>query len=94
VHDEVVARRVVVHGRVQGVFFRATTREQARLHGVVGWVRNRADGTVEAWFEGRPRDVDAVLNWIHAGGPRHASVDRVEVAEEPAEGHRRFAVQR
>jgi acylphosphatase len=94
VHDEVVARRIVVHGRVQGVFFRAATRDQARVHGVVGWVRNRADGTVEAWLEGRRRDVDAVLAWIHAGGPRHAVVDRVEVEETDAEGHRRFAVSR
>ncbi|MFU8841439.1 MAG: acylphosphatase [Nitriliruptoraceae bacterium] len=93
-HDDVVARRVVVHGRVQGVFFRATTRDQARVHGVVGWVRNRADGTVEAWLEGRRRDVDAVLAWIHAGGPRHASVDRVEVEDAEVAGHRRFAVNR
>lgn len=92
--EAVVACQVVVHGRVQGVFFRATTRDQARAHGVVGWVRNRDDGAVEAWLEGRRRDVDAVLNWIHAGGPRHARVDRVEVEAQDAIGHRRFAVRR
>ncbi|MFP4149647.1 MAG: acylphosphatase [Nitriliruptoraceae bacterium] len=89
-----VARRVVVHGRVQGVFFRASTRDQARRHAVAGWVRNRPDGSVEAWLEGRGRDVEAVLAWIHAGGPRHASVEHVEVAQEEPEGHRGFRVSR
>jgi acylphosphatase len=94
VQGEVVARRVVVHGGVQGVFFRASTRDQARRRGVTGWVRNRADGTVEAWLEGAPDEVDAVLRWIHAGGPRHATVDRVEVQDQDVAGHDSFAVTR
>jgi acylphosphatase len=52
--SEHVARRVVVHGSVQGVFFRDTTRRHAESRGVAGWVRNRSDGTVEAHFEGEP----------------------------------------
>ena len=55
-----IARRVVVHGRVQGVFFRETARRRARRAGVAGWVRNNEDGSVEAWFEGEPDDVEDV----------------------------------
>jgi acylphosphatase len=51
---ERIRRRAVVHGRVQGVFFRGTTQDEARRAGVDGWVRNRPDGSVEAVFEGSP----------------------------------------
>jgi acylphosphatase len=89
--NDVVARRVVVHGRVQGVFFRDTCRREAARHGVTGWVRNEADGTVGALFEG-PRDaVEAMLAWCHDGPPR-AHVDRVEVTEESPGGTRAFDV--
>ncbi len=91
-NERLIARHVVVHGRVQGVFFRANTRDQARQAGVVGWVRNRADGAVEAWLEGPEADVERVLGWVQAGGPSRAHVDRVEVEEQPPGGHRRFAV--
>jgi len=91
---EVVARRVVVHGRVQGVFFRASTRDQARGRGVAGWVRNRPDGSVEAWFEGAPGDVEAVLDWVRSGGPSHAEVERVEVETVDSGGHQGFRVSR
>lgn len=80
-----VARHLVVHGRVQGVFFRSTTRELALRHGVDGWVRNRADGTVEAWLEGDDESVAAVEAWIRAGGPSSATVrDVVASPAEPA----------
>lgn len=91
---EAIARRVVVHGRVQGVFFRASTREKARVHGLVGWVRNRPDGAVEAWLEGPAEHVTALLAWIEDGGPRHAVVERVEHEEVPPAGHAGFAVRR
>ncbi len=91
-NERVIARRVVVHGRVQGVFFRASTRDQARQAGVVGWVRNRMDGAVEAWLEGPEQAVERVLAWVEQGGPTRAHVDRVEVEEESPGGHRRFAV--
>lgn len=82
-----VARRLVVTGRVQGVFFRASMRDRARDAGVVGWVRNRPDGAVEAHVEGTPEAVDAVQSWARDGGPPDAVVDAVEVEEvDPAGG--------
>ena len=84
------AVRIVVHGHVQGVFFRDGTRQEAERRGVAGWVRNRADGTVEAVLEGDDDAVDAVVAWAH-DGPRHARVARVEVtdtAPERASGFR------
>ena len=77
--------RVVVHGRVQGVFFRDTVRRSARERGVAGSVRNRRDGTVEAVFEGEHDDVDALVELCRTGPPA-ADVERVEVTEEPFEG--------
>ena len=87
-----VATHVVVQGRVQGVFFRASTRDQARAHGVAGWVRNRADGAVEAWFEGPQHAVAAVTDWIVDGGPPHASVDQVDTEVVEPAGHAGFVV--
>jgi acylphosphatase len=73
-----VRARVVVTGRVQGVFFRDTCREQARRERVGGWVRNRGDGSVEAEFEGPPAAVDRLVAWCRVGPPR-ADVEAVEV---------------
>ena len=80
-----IRRRVVVHGRVQGVFFRDTVRRHAVSEGVAGWVRNRPDGTVEAVFEGAPDAVEALVAICHEG-PRGARVDRVDVAEDNPSG--------
>ncbi len=77
----VVARRVVVTGRVQGVFFRASTRRRARSAGLVGWVRNRDDGRVEAHLQGDPDAVGEVAEWMRDGGPPHARVDDVSVRD-------------
>lgn len=76
----VIARRVVVHGLVQGVGFRWSMAGEARRAGVTGWVRNRSDGAVEAHLEGDPAAVDAVVAWSHEG-PRHARVTHVEVGD-------------
>jgi acylphosphatase len=76
-----VAREVVVHGRVQGVFFRDTCRQLAVEAGVGGWVRNEYDGTVRAFFEGAPDAVERMVSWARQG-PRHAAVERVDVREE------------
>jgi acylphosphatase len=84
-------RRVVVHGRVQGVFFRDTTRRMAADRGVAGWVRNRPDGAVEAVFEGEPEAVEGMVRFAHEG-PRGAAVERVEVFEEEPEGLSGFSV--
>jgi len=80
-----IARRVVVHGRVQGVFFRA------RRAGVAGWVRNNDDGSVEAWFEGEPDDVEVMLHFAETG-PSGAYVDKVDVENVDPQDLRGFEV--
>jgi acylphosphatase len=86
-----VRRRVVAHGRVQGVFFRDSTRDEAERRGVDGWVRNTEQGTVEAVFEGDADVVDAMISFVR-DGPGSADVDRVEVDEEEPEGLSGFKV--
>jgi acylphosphatase len=88
---DTVRRRVVIHGRVQGVFFRAATRRRAEAHAVAGWARNLPDGTVEAVFEGSRSDVDALVRFCETGPP-HARVERVEVREEEPAGEAGFRV--
>ena len=75
------AVRALISGDVQGVFFRDTCARRARAEGVAGWVRNRADGRVEAWFEGGPQAVENMVRWCREGPPR-AEVDGVEVSDE------------
>jgi acylphosphatase len=87
----VIRRRVVVHGRVQGVFFRDTTRRLAQQHGVAGWVANRWDGAVEALFEGEEEAVERLVRFCHEG-PRGAQVEAVDVVDEEPEGLRGFNV--
>lgn len=72
-----VARRLVIRGRVQGVWFRESMRREAETLGVAGWVRNRADGTVEALVEGAPDAVERLVRWAHRG-PEAADVSGVE----------------
>jgi acylphosphatase len=84
-------KRVVVHGSVQGVFFRDTMRRLAEQHSVDGWVRNNRDGTVEAVFEGEEAAVERLLAFAHEG-PRGAEVERVDVFDEEPEGLSGFAV--
>jgi acylphosphatase len=84
-------RRVVVHGRVQGVFFRGSTVERAREVGVNGWVRNRPDGTVEAVFEGSAAQVQEMVRFCREGPP-WARVERVEEFEEAPEDLGGFGV--
>lgn len=76
---------VYVSGNVQGVFYRATTRDTARETGVDGWVRNLDDGRVEAVFEGPEEAVREMVNWCETGSPA-ADVDRVDVEFEDPEG--------
>ncbi len=82
---DTVRRRVVVHGRVQGVFFRDTARREAARHGVSGWVRNTPEGTVEAVFEGERGAVERLVGFAEEGPPE-AQVERVETFEEEVEG--------
>ena len=87
----VVRRRVVVDGRVQGVFFRDTCRRVAVDAGVGGWVRNRPDGRVEACFEGEEDAVARLVSWCRVG-PRHAHITSVEVTDEEPVGEGAFRV--
>jgi acylphosphatase len=87
----VIRRRVVVHGFVQGVFFRDSVRRHALTAGVTGWVRNNRDGTVEAVFEGEDAAVERLVGFCR-DGPRGARVDRVEVEIEEPEGLQAFLV--
>jgi acylphosphatase len=87
----VVRRRVIVRGLVQGVFFRDSIRRLAQQHGVSGWVANRADGAVEAVFEGEADAVERLVAFSRKG-PRGAAVESVEVIEEEPEGLSGFAV--
>ena len=86
-----IRRRAVIHGRVQGVFFRDTARREAESRSVAGWVTNRSDGAVEAVFEGDEDAVEAMLRSCRQG-PGRAEVERVEVSEEEPEGLQGFAV--
>jgi acylphosphatase len=87
----VIRRRVLISGRVQGVFFRDTCRRLAVSHGVAGWVRNLPDGRVEAVFEGPADRVDRLVAWTREG-PRGAVVTEVAVSVEEPQGLRGFAV--
>ena len=78
--SEPVARRLVAHGRVQGVWFRESMRREAEALGVTGWVRNRMDGTVEAIVQGEARAVAAIVEWARRG-PERAQVRQLDVEE-------------
>jgi acylphosphatase len=88
---EPVRKRLVVHGRVQGVFFRDTARRLAEQRGVAGWARNLPDGTVEVVLEGDPTAVDELVRYAREG-PRGAQVERVDESDEPAEGLSGFMI--
>ncbi len=80
-----VRRRVLVSGRVQGVFFRDSCRREAQHHAVSGSADNLPDGRVEVILEGGAPAVEAMIEWCRTG-PRHADVDEVQVIEETPEG--------
>lgn len=92
-HEAPVVRRVhlVISGRVQNVFFRATLADLAQELDLAGWVKNRPDGRVEAVLEGRASEIERVVRWSHEGPPR-ARVDAVEATEETPSGERGFTV--
>jgi acylphosphatase len=84
--------RVVIHGRVQGVFFRDTMRRRAEARNVTGWVTNRGNGTVEAALEGRKADIEALLGFCKQG-PSGAEVEKVDVRDEQPEGLTSFKIE-
>ncbi len=73
-------KHVLISGKVQGVFFRANTKQKAEQLGVTGWVKNTSDGKVEAIFEGDEEDVNEIITWCHQG-PSLARVDDVDIKE-------------
>ncbi|WPB59229.1 acylphosphatase [Xylophilus sp. GOD-11R] len=75
-----IVKHLLIFGRVQGVYYRASMTEQAQALGVTGWVRNRLDGSVEALAEGTPQAVGQLVEWARQG-PRQARVDRVDVSD-------------
>jgi acylphosphatase len=83
--------RVIVSGRVQGVFFRDTCRSVARSLGLAGWVRNRDDGTVEVVAEGSRENVGALVDWCREGPPRASVVD-LDIIDESPVGERGFEI--
>lgn len=87
--DDVVRRRILVDGRVQGVFYRASAEREANRLGVAGSARNRRDGRVEMVVEGKPEAVDAFIAWARLGPPR-ADVTDITVTDEPPTGAKGF----
>ncbi|HEX9351414.1 MAG TPA: acylphosphatase [Gaiellaceae bacterium] len=83
--------KVIVHGAVQGVFFRAVARDRARSLGLAGWVRNVPDGTVEAVFEGDDERVGSMVEWCRRG-PVGARVEEIEVDWSEPEGEQGFSI--
>lgn len=88
---DVICRRLVVRGHVQGVFFRDSCREQAEAAGVSGWAANLPDGTVEVVLEGEPGDVRRLENWCREG-TSSSRVEDVEVSEQSPKGLEGFEV--
>lgn len=89
--DDVTRLRVVASGQVQGVWYRQSCRDVAEAAGVRGWVRNNADGTVEAALEGETGAVEQVVAWMRTGPPL-AAVDDVQVHQETPTGETSFTV--
>jgi acylphosphatase len=90
-NDEAIRRRLIVHGKVQGVFFRDSVRETAENEGVTGWAANRDDGTVEVVLEGPAEAVESVIGYCRIG-PMSADVTSVDVSEEEPEGLSGFEI--
>ena len=83
---------VIISGRVQGVWFRATTKQKAEQLGLTGWVRNSPEGNVEAVIEGEVNIIQEMLEWCHHGPPL-AKVENVEVKnQEPTNGFNGFSI--
>ncbi|WP_338729179.1 acylphosphatase [Haladaptatus sp. DJG-WS-42] len=90
---EKVRAHVFVSGTVQGVYYRANTRDKAQELGVSGWVKNLSDGRVEAVFEGDETVVESLIEWCHTGSPA-AEVTGVEAEYEPPENVSGFEIRR
>lgn len=83
----------MVFGKVQGVFYRESTRQMAQLLSITGWVKNNADGTVELIACGTQENIDKLVTWLHQGPPA-ARVTEVVTRAMPAENHAQFLILR
>ncbi len=88
-----ICQQALITGRVQGVGYRFTTQEQALTLGLVGWVRNRPDGRVEAMVEGDRAQVERLMQWFH-NGPVTAKVEAVVIEEQPLQYFKQFEIRR
>ena len=86
-----ICKQVFVSGKVQGVYYRANTVEQAKINGIKGWVKNLPDGRVEAHIEGSCHAIDSILQWMHHG-PEHAEVDDIVVLDITPSGYTNFVI--
>ncbi len=80
--SEILTKHVVITGRVQGVYFRAYTKDAAEQYKINGWVKNKSDGTVEAVIQGKKEDIEQMIQWFHTGSPA-SSVNNVIVKDKP-----------
>ena len=78
---EIIQKHVIVTGRVQGVFFRAATKDEAEKYMITGWVRNKRNGTVESVIKGNKKNIAHMIQWFHRGSPA-SSVDKVIVDDQ------------
>jgi len=92
-HNHTICIRAIVTGKVQGVFFRDSTRKTAQLLHVTGWVRNNKDGSVEIHACGLPKQIQTLIDWLHQGPPL-AHVKQVQWSEIPLEEHSGFTTTR
>jgi acylphosphatase len=90
-NQAVIRRRVIVKGRVQGVFFRQGCQREAVAVGVAGWIHNNQDGTVEAALEGAPDAVERIVSWMRVG-PLRAVVTEVKIIDETPLGEDTFMI--
>lgn len=88
--NEIIARHLIIHGKVQGVYYRASAEARAKELGLCGWVRNRSDGTVEAVVGGAKRAVEAFIAWAHEGPPA-ARVDEIVQTDAPIPAAKSFS---
>lgn len=91
--EKSIARRCIVSGQVQGVFFRGATQQRARMLGIHGWVRNLPNGDVEVYACGNAARVDALTAWLWHGPPRAQVID-VTVTNAPLAPFTEFTVLR
>jgi acylphosphatase len=82
-----ITRHLRIYGTVQGVWYRESMRQEAEQLGVIGWVRNRLDGSVEAIVQGAPQAIETIIEWCKLG-PERAEVTRVEIAEARSDNER------